>query len=120
MPLDQEVIDFYAKMVSEIRDRALGGDSNTPADFKENVFTEWLLEFFEENGITSNSSVVYYEGQALGGGVKINAYGLSDDGDRADLFVVAYMEEEIPVTLGKNELKKLAMQAARFFVAATK
>lgn len=120
MTTDPEVLDFYAKMTSEIRDRALGGDAKTPADFKENVFTEWLLEFFEENGITNNSSVVYYEGQALGGRVKINAYGLSDDGDRVDLFVVAYMEEETPVMLGKTELRKLAMQAARFFVAATK
>ncbi len=120
MTHDRELLDFYAKMTSEIRDRALGGDTKTPADFKENVFTEWLLEFFEENGITNNSSVVYYEGQALGGGVKINAYGLSEDGDRVDLFVVAYMEEEVPVTLGKTEASKLAMQAARFFVAATK
>ena len=112
---EREFNSFVESTHAEIRDRATGGGDGATPDFKENVFTEWILEAFEENGITSGSQVVFYEGRAGRGLIKVNGYAISDEGDAVDIFTTVYHGST--ETLQKNEVSKIAGQAARFFEA---
>ena len=81
MSVDREFRKFVQQLNAETRDRALAPDNAADIDFKENVFTELVLEFFEESGITANSQVAYHDGRWGWGTVKVNGYAISDDGD---------------------------------------
>jgi hypothetical protein len=93
-------------------------DGTGDIDFKENVFTELVLEFFEESGITVNSRVAYHDGRWGRGSVKVNGCAISDDGDILDLFTTLFLDAEEPATLSRADVARAAEQAARFFVAS--
>jgi hypothetical protein len=93
-------------------------EASSDIDFKENAFTELVVEFFEESGITANSELAYHEGRWGRGIVKVDGYAISDDGDVLDLFTTIYLDAEEPTTLSKPDVAKAAEQAARFFVAS--
>src|SRR5918994_27172 len=106
MSADREFQKFVQQLNAETRDRAIAPDGTGDIDFKENVFTELVLEFFEESGITVNSQVAYHDGRWGRGTVKVNGYAISDDGDVLDLFTTLFLDAEEPATLPKTDVAK--------------
>ncbi len=110
---------FVAALNSEIMDRA-GGLDGTAADFKENVFTEIVLEQLADLGVVEGAECVYFEGKAGRGSGKLNGYAVSEDVGSIDLFVSVFLNAAEPVKVPAEDVRKAVEQAVRYFDAAVK
>lgn len=110
---DHELQGFIRYMRGEIEDRC-----DETGDFKENVFTGWVGEYFEEAGIASGITCVFYEGRVGPGIVHINGYALDEEERRLDLLATLFRDAAAPVTVPSAEISRAAGQAARLFKAA--
>ncbi|WP_262299012.1 AIPR family protein [Microvirga sesbaniae] len=112
--LQQFIADFNGELLS----RSTGSDGSGP-DFKENVFTELMLEMLAEQvGIIENERTCYFEGTVDRGRCKINGYATSDEEDTLDLFVSIFLNATSPMKVPGDEVKKSIEQAARYFRGA--
>lgn len=110
---------FVVALNAEVMDRA-GGLDGTGADFKENVFTEIVLEHLADLGVVEGAECVYFEGKAGRGSGKLNGYAVSEDLDAIDLFVSVFINAAEPVRVPTEEVRKAVEQAVRYFDAAVK
>ena len=110
---------FVAELGSQIMDRA-GGLDGSAADFKENVFTEIVLEHLEELGVVEGAECVFFEGKAGRGSGKVNGYAVSEELGSIDLFVSVFLNASEPVRVPADEVRKAVEQAVRYFDAALK
>ena len=112
---------FLSELQGEVSHRASGGDGSSP-DFRENVFTEYVMELLSgEVGIVENPVAVHYQGEIGRGQARINGYALADDDreqDTIDLFVAVYRGFNEPTKVLNKELEDSAKQAVRFFQGA--
>ena len=110
---------FVANLYAEVMDRA-GGLDGTAADFKENVFTEIVLEQLGELGVVEGAECVYFEGKAGRGSGKLNGYAVSDDLGSIDLFVAVFLNAAEPMKVPAEDVRKAVEQVVRYFDAASK
>jgi hypothetical protein len=119
--MSSEAATFLKELQSEVLHRSTGGDGSPP-DFKENVFTEYVMDLLAgEVGIVENPEAVHFQGEINRGHAKINGYALPDDGqdqDALDLFVSVYKGFEEPQRVPAEEMRKAAEQAIRYLVGA--
>lgn len=112
---------FLSELQGEVSHRASGGDGSSP-DFRENVFTEYVMELLSgEVGIVEYPVAVHYQGEIGRGQARINGYALADDDqeqDTIDLFVAVYRGFYEPTKVLNKELEDSAKQAVRFFQGA--
>lgn len=113
-----ELHQFLSDFNSDLLNRSTGGDGSGP-DFKENVFTELMLETLAEQvGIIENERTCYFDGIVGRGRCKINGYAIPDEEDALDLFVSVYLNATSLVRVPGEEVKKAAEQAVRYFQGA--
>jgi hypothetical protein len=115
--------DFYQQFQSEIRDKATGevSDDNlagTMPDFRENVFTELMIEYLNENGILEDATRCHLSSKTTKGHIKINAWSIEPDEGTVTLCVSQYNCSEKPVRLPKADAENLLNQAVRAFEMA--
>lgn len=110
---------FLAALNAEVMDRA-GGLDGTAADFKENVFTEIVLEQLADLGVVEDAECVYFEGRAGRGPAKLNGYAVSEDLGAIDLFVTLFLNASDAVKVPADDVRKAVEQAVRYFDAALK
>jgi hypothetical protein len=116
-----DLIHFIQRMNSEIRDRASGGlESEGSADFKENVFVEYILEHLGEMGIVENPEVCHFQRKTPKGLLRVNGFAVNDDCDTLDLFVSIFEDVQQPTNVSKETISKTAKEAVRFFDLARK
>ena len=114
---------FLSELQAEVSHRASGGDGSSP-DFRENVFTEYVMEMLSgEVGIVESPEAVHYQGEIGRGQARINGYALADDDqeqeqDTIDLFVAVYRGFIEPTKILSKEMEDAAKQAVRFFQGA--
>jgi hypothetical protein len=87
--------------------------------YRENVFTQYVLEFLEETGVVTNSQTVFLETRISRGIGRINGYAVSDEENSIDLFATLYQDADAPVTVGRAEIRQAGDQAARFLEVAS-
>ena len=51
MKLERELRIFAERLISEVRDRAMGGGPSGRTNFRENAFTEMVIEHLFEIGM---------------------------------------------------------------------
>jgi hypothetical protein len=113
-----DLAGFIADFNAELLNRSSGADGTVP-DFKENVFTELMLEALSDQvGITENAVSTYFEGVVERGRSKINGYAISDDEDSLDLFVSIFLNASAPEKVVPEEVRKAIEQAVRYFRGA--
>jgi hypothetical protein len=117
MSADRELREFIRRTHAEVRDRASPTGAGE-ADFRENAFAAWVLDFFEEAGITAGSEVSHYEGRVGRGVAKVNGYAIGEDEDAVSLVVTIHNDSDAPVTVAPADVSRAAGQAARFLDAA--
>jgi hypothetical protein len=117
--MNEDLTKFVAELNTEIMDRA-GGADGSGADFKENAFTEVVLEYLEGLGVVENSACVFFEGRAGRGTGKVNGYAVADDEGTLDLFVSVYLAATEPTKVVADEVRKAVEHAVRYFDAALK
>ena len=110
---------FVATLNAEVMDRA-GGLDGTAADFKENAFTEIVLEQLADLGVVEGAECVYFEGKAGRGSGKLNGYAVSEDLGAIDLFVSVFLNAAEAIKVPAEEVRKAVEQAVRYFDAALK
>lgn len=115
MPTD-ELKAFLSTLGAEVRDRAHAIDG-TP-EFTENAFTEYLLDWLEENGVVANARVIHHEGRWNRAVMKVNGYAISDDEDVLDVFASLYLGQPEQTSLPRDELLKAATRATKLIEAA--
>ena len=70
---DQELKRFLQIISCDIKDRASGGaGSSGNIDFKENVFTEYVIEHISEAGIVENAEVCHFKTQKGNSYIRVN------------------------------------------------
>jgi hypothetical protein len=117
MSSDRDLREFIRRTHAEVRDRASPTDAGD-ADFRENAFAGWVLEFFEEAGVTSGGDVSHFEGRVGRSVGKVNGYAIGDDEDTLALVVAIHNDTEEAVTVAPTDISRAAGQAARFLEGA--
>ena len=117
--MSEDPAKFVADLNSEIMDRAGGQDGVAP-DFKENVFTDIVLEYLAELGVVENAECVFFEGKAGRGAGKVNGYAVSEELDAIDLFVSVFLNAAQPTRVPAEDIRRAVEQAVRYFDAALK
>jgi hypothetical protein len=117
MSSDRELREFIRRTHAEVRDRASPTDAGD-ADFRENAFAGWVLDFFEEAGVTPGGDVSHFEGRVGRGVGKVNGYAIGDDEDSLALVVAIHNDTEEAVSVAPTDISRAAGQAARFLEGA--
>ena len=117
--MTEDPAKFITALNAEVMNRA-GGLDGTMADFKENVFTEIVLEHLADLGVVESAECVFFEGRAGRGSGKVNGYAISEDLGAIDLFVSVFLNAEEPTRVPAEDVRKAVEQAVRYFDAALK
>jgi hypothetical protein len=119
--MSADATQFLAELQAEVLDRSTGGDGSEP-DFRENVFTEYVVELLAaEIGIVEGASVVHFLGEFNRGRAKVNGYALPDEageGDTIDIFASVYRGFNAVTRIKNEEMQLAAEQAMRYLAGA--
>ena len=117
MKLERELRVFSERLISEVRDRAMGGGPSGRTNFRENAFTEIVIEHLFEIGMVENGEVCHCETRVGRGIGKVNGFGFNDDEDTLDVFTSVFLDSEGSGTLHSEDIRRGAERAARFVEA---
>ena len=115
--MERELLLFAERLISDVRDRATGGGPSGRADFRENAFTEIVVEHLFEIGMVENGEVCHFEARVGRGIGKVSGFGFNDDEDVLDVFTSVCLDSPNPGTLPSDDIRKGAERAARFVEA---
>lgn len=118
--MEREFLGFAQRLNADVRDRATGIDLGGTVDFRENAFTEHVLEYLFEIGMVENAEVCHYESRVGRGFAKVNGFGFNDDGDSLEVFTSIFLDVDQPTTVPREEIRKAADRAVRFVEACFK
>ncbi len=111
MAADKALAEFARLLHADIVDRSKHTDDEEGSgEFKENVFTERVISDLVEAGVIEDAQVCYFEER----GIKINGYGINDDGDRLDLITTIYQHGTEPESVTGTEVKSAVQRARKF------
>lgn len=109
---EKALLEFSRLLRADIIDRSRHSDDEEGAgEFKENAFTDRLISDLVEAGIVEDAQVCYHEER----GLKINGYGINEDGDRLDLFTTIYQYGSTPETVARRDIETAIKKALQFF-----
>jgi len=115
---DTQFRDFRRGIISDVLERAAGvnGDSGD-ADFKENAFTQLMIEYLADAGVADDGQVCFIEKQlpAPAGTVKANGYYISEDDGRVDLFYTVYSGSDEAESLTAADAADAVRRCMRLF-----
>ena len=117
MKLDRELRIFAERLSSDVRDRAMGGGLSGKKNFRENAFTEIVVEYLSEIGMVENGEVCHCETRVGRGIGKVSGFGFNDDEDTLEVFTSVFLDSGTPNTLSSDDIRKGAERAARFVEA---
>ena len=87
-------------------------------NFRENAFTEIVVEHLFEIGMVENGEACHCETRVGRGIGKVSGFGFNDDEDTLEVFTnVSFLIPETPGTLPSDDIRKGAERAARFVEA---
>ena len=117
MKLDRDLRIFAERLISDVRDRAMGGGLSGTINFRENAFTEIVVEHLFEIGMVENGEVCHCETRVGRGIGKVSGFGFNDDEDTLEVFTSVFLDSGTPCTLPIVDIRKGAQRAARFVEA---
>ena len=115
--MEHELRIFAERLIFDVRDRAMGGGLSGRPNFKENAFTEIVVEFLSEIGMVENGQVCHCETRGGRGIGKVSGFGFNDDEDTLEVFTSVFFDSRTAGTLPSDEIRKGAERAARFVEA---
>ena len=112
--------EFYEIVRNEVLDESslLDADDNLSHSFKENIFTDIVLEDYASSGIFESPATCYHEflkGNLIG---KINGYSIPEEDTSIDLVITDYEETDDVRKINQSDVEKRLNQAVRFFEMA--
>lgn len=118
MAEDIDLEAFALQLKSEVADRALGEDDG--GEFTENAFVEVVAEHLADIGMIENPVTCHFRDKLGSGYIRLSGYAVPDDGERIDLLVAMFSGSGEPVVLASTDVTRLAGQAARALLAASR
>ena len=86
-------------------------------DFRENAFTEIVVEHLLEIGMVGNGEVCYCETRVGRGIGKVSGFGFNDDGDTLEVFTSVFLDSGTPGALPSDDIRKATERAVRLVEA---
>ena len=117
MKLERELRIFAERLISDVRDRAMGDSVSGKKDFRENAFTEIVVEHLLEIGMVENGEVCYCEIRVGRGIGKVSGFGFNDDEDTLEVFTSVFLDSGTPGALPSDDIRKATERAVRFVEA---
>jgi hypothetical protein len=117
--IDFELEEFIEELHYEVDARTYAEGDGA---FKEDVFTEYMLELLADSGDTEGQMICNYSKLNERGNleVKVNAYALKENYETLDLFITLYRDTKSLFHLTKSELESLVKLVSRFAANALK
>ena len=115
--MERELLQFAERLQADVRDRATGGGPSGESNFRENAFTEIVLEHLFEIGMVENGEVCHFEGRIGRGIGKVSGFGFNDDEDTLDVFASVFLDSGNPGTLPSDDIRRGVERAVRFVEA---
>lgn len=112
-----DIAAFASDLDADMNKRATGADGTAP-DFRENVFTEIVLEHLSEHGTVEDPVVCHYDGIFDRGRCKVNGYAIAEEDNRVDLFTSILNDGDAASKAASEDIRKATEQALRFFKGA--
>lgn len=117
MKLERELRIFAERLISDVRDQAMGSGLSGKKNFRENAFTEIVVEYLFEIGMVENGEVCHCETRIGRGIGKVSGFGFNDDEDTLEVFTSVFLNSGTPSTLPSDDIRKGAERAVRFVEA---
>ncbi len=118
---ERGIRDFVQQLHEEILDRAVADEDENAgviAEFKENVFTQIMIEYLTDIGAVGDGEICFFERKTTKGNVKVNGYYFDDEQGTVDLFVSIYRPSTQEWNLQTRDLDEAFARAHRFFALA--
>ncbi|WNG24478.1 AIPR family protein [Cystobacter fuscus] len=111
---------FHAETVSFARGET-GGDAEgpQPAEFKENAFTERVMDIIAEAGVINDGHTCYFRKEVSNRQLKVNGYSVSEDEEQLDIITSIYRDDAEPVPLQRAEVNQVIQRALNFVLMAS-
>ena len=113
-----ELETFVTDFNSDLYGRSTGADGSAP-DFRENVFTEKILEELSDSGAIEDDVLCHHEGVFERGKCKVNGYAIADEENRVDLFTSIFEDGDGLSRVSGEDIRRAAEQAIRFWRGAS-
>src|SRR5690242_9016235 len=101
--LNEDLTTFATNLQQEVYAQA---ESDDDGQFREEVFTQRMIEFLEDFGEVDDATVCQYQRR----GMKIDGYCVGQDEQTLDLIVAHCEWANPPATVGKSTLTQVARQ----------
>ena len=108
---------LQSEIIDQVNDLA---DDGQAAAFKEDVFTQIMIDYLLDFGALDGGEVVHFERKTGYGNVKVNGYYFDEDEGRLDIYVSALNYMDDVIALPKTEVRKFLERASRLYTMALK
>lgn len=105
---NQTLNEFYQRFMEEV---LCAGDADTSGWTTEDFLTTVMLEYLEEAGEVEDPIICPFRGY----GLQLNAYAVSDDFERVDLFVTIFSDSEAPKSVSQNDVDAAIKRAIQLY-----
>ena len=114
--------EFYSQLQNDVISYSNNSDSISSLDisFKENAFTEILLEELSIKGFVESPAPTYIEFPKGNGIAKCNGFSIPDEDTKIDIIISSYFAELEIQKINQSDIEKLFLQAQRFVETALK
>jgi hypothetical protein len=116
--------EFLNTLRARVNDRCLGTAEESagvlPAGFREQVFTEVMLETLEDLGQIAGAELCFFERRIGTANGKVNAWYFDEQNASVDLFATMYRGLGNPASVTKTDLSNTVARAAHVFTGAQK
>jgi len=114
MSRQEELEKFYFELNQEVINKAAMDDDE---DFRENVFTQVVIDYLCESGQIEDGNVAYNENKVRG--IKVNGFSIDEDETSLTLFVCIYKNNPEIYSVPPSEALAMLNRAKQFFVKST-
>jgi len=117
----EDILKLHSGLHSEVIDQINDiSDKNTVAAFKEDVFTQVMIEYLLDFGAIEGGEVIHFERKTGYGNVKVNGYNLDEEEGNLDIFITVFDPTDNIHSMPKGEIKKVLERASRLYSLAIK
>ena len=117
-----KIEEFYQQLQNDIISYSNSSESISSVDtsFKENAFTEILLEELSSKGFVESPTSTYIEFPKGNGIAKCNGFSIPDEDTIIDIIITSYFAQNEFQKINQTDIDKLFLQAQRFVESALK
>jgi hypothetical protein len=111
----RKIAEFAEHYHASIIDEATASVDDESGVFKENIFTQHMIDYLSELGVINGAELCHFEKRTTKGNIKTNAYEYDEDTGAANLFIAIFNGGNGLASIAKAEINNAFDQCARLF-----